>query len=236
MIIKYKYLNIFKAINRIVDCVFPRSCKSCTAILNTYEQLLCLKCNKNLHYYDSYYRYNVISSLQNDSEYISVLLCYHKHGVMRRLIHSFKYESHIELGRLFAGWQIEQIIDIHKNIPIDYVVPVPMHSDKLRKRGYNQVVPYAKTIAELLGVPYTDKILKKSKNTKTQSKQNAKERMLNISGSFDLISTYDLNGKHLLITDDIITTGATMLAVINMLKSKYNCKISIAAIAVTVME
>ena len=238
MLIKYNQIIVSKVIKPVIDCVFPKYCASCSAILNNYENIICLKCNHQLPLaQNTNENLRSIFISKNQRVLSSFLFNYNKEGNIKNLIHEFKYHKHITLGKLFAQWQKTSLIAINNVKNIDFVVPVPMHNKKKRKRGYNQVNPYAQEIAKIIEAKYIENLLIKVTNTKTQSKQNKKERLLNIKDSFKVNpSSIDISGKHLLIVDDLVTTGATILTIYNLLNTNYNCKISLAAIAITHLD
>jgi len=115
-------------------------------------------------------------------------------------------------------------------ITVDIVIPIPIHKKRLRSRGYNQVALYAKTIATSLTAEYRDDILIKKSHKKSQVFLTRKERFENILNSLSLHNSEAIKGKHVLIVDDIITTGATMKACLSTLKNK-TAEISVASIA-----
>ena len=117
---------------------------------------------------------------------------------------------------------------------IDTVIPVPLHPKRLRERGFNQVEKFGKEIAKNLDAEYIDSVLKKKSYNKKQSKHGRFSRWINTSETFDIQNASLLQNKHILIVDDIITTGATLEACINVLKSIPGIRISIATMAMTV--
>ncbi len=238
MLIKYNQIIVFKIIKQVIDSVFPRYCPSCFGFLNSYEKLICLKCVHELPYNKNYNNYINNIFIEVESTVLSSFLYdYNKNSNVKNLIHEYKYHNHIELGKYFASCQKTSLITINNDKKIDFVASVPMHKKKQRKRGYNQVEPYAEEISKIVKARYIKDLLIKTINTKTQSKQNKKERLENIKDSFMIKDeTLNLNGKHLLIVDDIITTGATLLTIYNLISKKFNCKISIAAIAITHLD
>jgi predicted amidophosphoribosyltransferase len=114
------------------------------------------------------------------------------------------------------------------------VCPVPLHPKKYRKRGYNQSACFAEGIAIGLGTLYSDQVLKRQINTATQTRKNKTARWQNVKDVFCLDSNLEassLSNKHILLVDDVVTTGATLEAAANALLSIQNTKISLAAMA-----
>ena len=135
---------------------------------------------------------------------------------------------------MFLGkWLGEELSEIDRYKSIDVVIPVPLHKSKLRKRGYNQVDKFGKEIAKALNVEFNSDVLIKTKATATQVFKDRLKRILTHEADFS-ISEYDsLKGKHILLVDDIITTGATIEACSNQLLKIEDVTISVAAMAIT---
>jgi ComF family protein len=116
---------------------------------------------------------------------------------------------------------------------IDVVIPVPIHSKKLKQRGYNQSALFAQQIAKVLNASYVDDVLLKSINTKTQVFQSREARFQSVAHSFYARNLNTIEHKHILLVDDIITTGATIEACASVLNSANKCRLSVATIAIT---
>ena len=148
-------------------------------------------------------------------------------------MHNLKYKGHQDVGLFLGKWLGEELKTIETYQNIDVVVPVPLHKSKLRKRGYNQVDKFGKEIAKALNVEYNTTVLQKTMSTKTQV---FKDRLLRTSGNaatFSISENLTLKGKHILLVDDIITTGATIESCANALLKIEGIKISIAAMSIT---
>ena len=121
-------------------------------------------------------------------------------------------------------------LESYKNI--DVVIPVPLHKNKLKKRGYNQVALFGQQVAEALNADYLDDVLVKVTNTKSQVNKKRLARWTNSDELFTLKNIEAIDNKHILVVDDIITTGATLEACISILNQAKNIKISIATMAI----
>nr|HMQ45179.1 phosphoribosyltransferase family protein [Mariniflexile sp.] len=115
---------------------------------------------------------------------------------------------------------------------IDVVIPVPLHKKKLRKRGYNQVAKFGQQLAKALDAEYNDKVLVKVTNTASQTTKQRFTRWINNDELFAIVNMGAIENKHLLLVDDLITTGATLEACITVLNKAKNIKISIATMAI----
>jgi len=117
------------------------------------------------------------------------------------------------------------------NFPIpDLIIPIPLHYKKQHKRGYNQSYEFGKGIAEVLDIPINEKYLTKVTSSNSQTKMNRLERLENVMNSFKLKNKEKLQGKHVLLVDDIITTGATIEAAAQILLKTQNLSLSLAII------
>ena len=225
-------------INDIFNLFLPKRCGACNMILETYEKVICTNCRhdlpvtskKSLHY-------NLAKKIFKNSKInnVSTLFYYETNTEVQELIHNLKYRNQTEIGKIIGEWHVSKLLELKNFNIIDFVVPVPIHPKKLRKRGYDQLESYGETLADKLNATYTTKILKKIVNTKTQSKHSRKERFNNILNSI-AISKTNIENKHILLIDDVITTGATLKACIKCLQQINGIQISVAAIAITILD
>jgi len=149
----------------------------------------------------------------------------------RPILHKLKYKGQRDIG-VELGVQLGQVLKnsvYYKNI--HYVVPVPLHPKKLRIRGYNQAEAIAEGIAKVIGADLSTNHLIKTEYTETQTRKSRAERVLNVSESFSINNPKELEGKHLLLVDDVITTGATLETCAAKLLYVEGIKVSIAALA-----
>lgn len=146
-------------------------------------------------------------------------------------MHALKYKGQREVGVLLGRWVGYRLKEAQECPPIDAVIPVPMHSKKKRKRGYNQCDFIAKGAAEALGVPKLPKALRKTVDTSSQTRKARFTRWKNVETVFQLPDPAPLEGKHLLLVDDVVTTGATLEACVNVLQEAKGARVSIATVA-----
>ena len=132
-----------------------------------------------------------------------------KNSLMAHLVHEVKYKKNKELG-LQLGRMMGQSIYKSGRFPVDLLVPLPLFPDRQRKRGYNQSTLLCEGIKEYLNVPILDKIVQRPLQTETQTKKGRIERWKNMEGKFILKDKTSIQGKHILLIDDVITTGATL--------------------------
>jgi len=162
----------------------------------------------------------------------TALFRFEKKGNVQRLIHNLKYKDHEHIGFILGNWLGGELKTLESYKNIDVVIPVPLHKNKLKKRGYNQVALFGQQVAEALNADYLDDVLVKVTNTKSQVNKKRLARWTNSDELFTLKNIEAIDNKHILVVDDIITTGATLEACISVLNQAKNIKISIATMAI----
>jgi ComF family protein len=164
-------------------------------------------------------------------EYASAFLYYHKKGIVQELIHKLKYKGHENIGTLLGNWYAGELKEIAILRTADIIIPVPLHKRKFRERGYNQVTTFGLAIADELAIPYIDSILFRTVYSKTQSQKNLLGRSEGIEAIFDVDYNEKDHGKHYLLIDDVLTTGATLEACSKALLKIPGAKVSIVCMA-----
>lgn len=211
-------LKFSKILNDINSILVPEGCFGCNAHLYRGEQLLCTVCRNQLPLTD--YNYNDENPFDSifygrvPIKKASSFLFFSNNGIVKNLIHHLKYRKQEKIGAFFGDWCGEIIKnDFHlKNVGIDLVFPVPLHKNKLKKRGYNQVSLFGKRIAHHLHTEFKEDVLIKTKNTKTLTKKDRLFRWQSNQNLFVLNNSYSLAHKKVLLIDDVVTTGATLEA------------------------
>lgn len=219
-----------------MNLFFPKICEACQNVLKDNELLICVKCRHqlpltNYHFEDPEAVKKVLYgrvSLKNATS----LLHFSKKSIVQQLLHNLKYRGHEEIGLLFGEWLGAELKDIKAYNSIDVVIPVPLHKAKVRKRGYNQVTQFGKAIARALDADFSEGVLVKTKRTKTQVFKERIRRWSDQGAQFTIAENQSLKGKHILLVDDIITTGATIEACAQVLSTIDNITLSIATIAI----
>lgn len=231
-------LNAFidkMAIN-LLNLFFPQVCLSCDTHLNDNEKHICTFCRDDLPVTDFHTQVDnaVAKRLYGrvNIELATSLLWFNKKGIVRHLLHNLKYKGHEEVGVFLGKWLGEELAQLPAYASIDVIVPVPLHKSKLRKRGYNQVDKFGREIATALSKAYDSKTLIKTKATTTQVFKNRLKRILTHEEDFAISDYNTLKGKHILLVDDIITTGATIEACANQLLTIEGVTISVATMAI----
>lgn len=215
---------------------YPSLCIICASNLLKHEEYICISCLHQTPKTDCF-----INSKNDVSERFwgriqlenaAALFAFNKDGNAQKLIHQLKYKEGKNVG-IFLGKQLAYAINESEYFNnIDIVIPVPLHSKKQKLRGYNQSDFIAKGIKEIMDIKVNKKSLIRIENTDSQTRKNRFSRWENIMNSFDLKNSKKLKGKHILLVDDVITTGSTLEACAQKLQEVEGVKVSIATIAV----
>jgi ComF family protein len=160
------------------------------------------------------------------------LLRFQKKGIVQQLMHNLKYKGHQEVGKFLGEWLGEELRSIAEYNEIDVVIPVPLHKRKLKKRKFNQVSLFANEIANSLNAKCLENVLIKTNNAASQVKKNRLARWNSNDEIFSVQNLSLIDSKHVLLVDDIITTGSTIEACANQLLKAKNVKISVASMAI----
>jgi ComF family protein len=141
----------------------------------------------------------------------NIISCMEYRGILMECLHLFKYKNHKDMILAFIGL-IERAIAVYPSVfnTSDMIVPVPISRERSRARGFNQSERIAATLSRMLDKPFRTDILKKTVNTSSQMGLSREKRMNNLKGSFTVCGSEQINGRTILLADDVITTGATI--------------------------
>jgi Predicted amidophosphoribosyltransferases len=219
----------------LLSLFFPNICTLCKKTLVKGEEHLCVSClNKLSRTYVSRYGNPTTNLFKNniDAVFSSAFLYYEKGGNTQKLIYSLKYHGNKKLGYTLGR---QAAIELQSNpdfVLPDLLIPVPLHLKRQRKRGYNQSEWIAKGINSILGGVIDTSHLKRKKHTDTQTKRGVFERNMNMENSFFLEKGEELSGKHILLIDDVFTSGATVGACARLLLEQEGVKVSLFALSI----
>jgi len=219
----------------MLNLLFPRACIGCKSVLSGNEKILCISCRHSIplvsHHKTTNLGMKQIFFGRFPVQQATALLLFQKKGITQNLLHALKYRGRKEISSFFGKWLGEELAEVEEYQNIDMIIPVPLHKIKLKKRGYNQVEGFGKEIAKALNKPYRDDILLKV--TKSDS-QVYKKRLTRFHGThtFTVAHKEALTEKHILLVDDIVTTGATLEQCAIKLLDGTQAKISLATIAI----
>jgi len=224
---------MFKA---LFNLFFPKLCVGCKQPLLQPETILCVPCAHNLPLTQFHANQpEVLKNVFYGQVYFqnaTALFYFHKKGISQQLIHQLKYKGNQRIGVYLGEWLASEIKNNPNYQQIDVVIPVPIHKNRMRQRGYNQVEKFGIEIANALDAEYIDTVLLKTTSTKTQVFKKRIARWDNSNEVFTMQNKTLIEGKHILLVDDIITTGATIESCANILLKAENVKISVATMAI----
>jgi ComF family protein len=222
-----------------ISLLFPRICHACGTHLLRNENLICTQC------YISIPRTNYHLAENNPVEQLFWGRCqitkaaafsfYNKGSRIRKLIHNLKYKGVREIGNELGKIYGQSLKNSDFLSDIDVIIPVPLHPSKLRKRGFNQSECIARGMAQITGLPVDTETLKRTGKSDTQTRRSRYERWMNVEDIFEIRDFIKIEGKHILLVDDVITTGSTIDACAGELLKIENVKVSVVALAVAVL-
>ena len=220
---------------RLLDLIAPRLCVVCGHRLTVTEEVICAKCNFHLpstgfhhHAYD-----NEMAKLfwaQIPIEKATAFFYYEAHAETANIIYELKYKNHPEIGNIVGRMLAKEIQPSGFFDGIDGIVPVPLAKKRLRQRGYNQSMEIAQGVSEMTGLPIYKKVVRRNSFKGSQTNKGRWDRQENVEHVFELTDATAVSNKHLLLIDDVITTGATCIACAKALCQSGNIRISILAL------
>ncbi len=219
------------------DLLFPRCCVVCGRKLASSEQFVCACCLRDLP--RTYFYKDTDNPLARnfwglaELERAAGFIFYRRDNAVRHILYHLKYYHQPRIG-VFMGRLMAREVGRHNYFDgIDVLVPVPLSKPRQRHRGYNQCQMLAQGISEVTGLPIDNRSLIRKVANVSQTKMRRMDRWDNVQGIFALTDTTALVGKHVLLIDDVVTTGATLLSCIETLSAVPGLKVSILTLAVT---
>lgn len=235
----YLLMTLYQALrtswDSVLELFFPQLCLACQQAPIATGAILCVPCQ--YHITPTKYHLQTTNPVLErflgrvELEHACTGFLFTKGGLLQQLIHELKYNNQqqvgLELGRA-CGRLLQETAPYDS---IDCIIPVPLHPKKLQQRGYNQAALFAQGIAAILQKPCLEEHLIRAKYTNTQTKKSRLERLANVEDAFAVQQEEALQQLHILLVDDVITTGATLEACAQQLLAIKGVRVSIAAIA-----
>lgn len=227
---------MIRAVQDLLGLFFPHLCICCQAPLPQLEMHLCIRCQQQLPY----------TSLHESTDnlftqrfwgriplvYGAACFYFVKAGSAQPLIHQLKYANKRHIGYQWGRIYGRKLMGCSHFQEIEVVVPVPLHWKRLRQRGYNQAALIGKGMAEVWQRPFYPNALCRIKNTETLTRKSRWERLQSIEGAFALRQPEVLRGKHVLLVDDVMTSGATLEACALPILELPDTKVSMVTLAI----
>lgn len=218
-----------------ITLVYPRNCIACGNSLFKHEEQVCNYCyvhlpKSNFHVHKD----NPVAKLfygRVPLQLAGSFYIFQKTGSIQKILHAIKYKGNRELAALMGRWYAEDLSVAEELNSADLIIPVPLHTKKQKQRGYNQSEEFAKGLSEKLNKPLNTTCLRRKEFTSTQTQKSKFERWQNVEDVFEVKDVQLLINKHVILVDDVITTGATLEACCHQLQDVEGIKISVLSIA-----
>ncbi len=218
----------------VLDLFYPHQCVGCGCALSDRKQVICAACEEALPRTEhAWKRENNVELKFAEVPLMHSLVrggafAYYEYDTpYRRMIHTFKYEHYPQIGEYLGQLAATEFAPHHFFEDVDILVPVPLHTIRLRQRGYNQAEMICQGLSAVTHIPVDTTHLFRAVNTTSQTHKSAQERKANTTGVFMLHNPSDWKGKHILLVDDVITTGATLWACMQAIKGIRGLRVSV---------
>jgi ComF family protein len=218
----------------LLHLAFPHICEGCGSDNLQADHLLCLRCLSSLPSTNFHLHANnpIEKIFWGRIAVTSAAAQYYftKESIIQNLMHQLKYKGNKEVGIYLGRLMGFAMAESNRFSFIDALIPLPLHQSKEHKRGYNQSTVLCEGISDVLGRPVLKNVVIRPEHTETQTKKGRLERWQNMEGKFELINPSAIEGKHVLLIDDVITTGATLEACGREILKAENVQLSIATL------
>lgn len=222
--------------NDLLDLFFPAICPACATAGLPSGLKICLRCQAKMPFTNFHQLeenpFTVRFWGRLPIVHGAAMLAFSKGGRVQRLLHALKYKGRKDLGVYLGRAYGQTLQEVPAYRTTDLILPVPLHFRRLRIRGYNQSASFAQGLSESLGVPWSENYLSRSAHTDTQTRKSRIERFYNVEKAFQLHHCQDLEGKQILLVDDVLTTGATLEACGQLLLEVPGLRLNLATIAI----
>jgi ComF family protein len=214
---------------------FPRTCVVCGSSLFKNEHQICSRCLTHLP------ETNFHKDKENEVTQVfwgrvplvtgASLYYYKKGGSVQQLLHQFKYNGHQEIGHFIGRYYGARLKEAEHFQKVDIIIPIPLHKKKQKLRGFNQAELFANGLGHSMEVEVDTSSVIRHVETSTQTRKSRYNRWENVNEIFAVTQPGRLENKHILVVDDVITTGATMEACLQILHNIPGTLLSVASIA-----
>lgn len=223
---------------KVTSIIYPALCLNCNCKISSKEQAICLECDHNLP------RTNFQNRKENQFlvrfwgripvHAASAMYLFNGNESVRKMIHELKYHGKTDIGTRIGKILGKRLTKNANFDDVDMILPVPLHWERQRERGYNQSDSFAEGLADsMVRICHKDNLERKI-NTISQTKKSVVERIENVANIFEVKNPKLLEGKHILLVDDVVTTGATLEACAEAILKIPDTTVSMATIAITV--
>lgn len=221
----------------LISLFYPNCCAGCNTPLFTHENAVCTGCIESLPFTE------FLNDPENEVEKIfwgrvpvvsaGSLLFFVKGGILQNILHQLKYKENTAAGEELGRLSGEAILKSDRFNAVDCIIPIPLHKKKLKKRGYNQCSFIGEKIAAVLDAEYNDYSLVKVTHNESQTRKSKYRRWLNVKTIFQIADPEAIKDKHVLLIDDVVTTGSTLESAAQTLLTVEGVRVSIFTVAFT---
>ena len=219
----------------LLHLFYPHICSGCGSDLVNENNLLCLQCISDLpHTNFAMHANNPVEKSFWGRLAITAAMSefyFTKGTLIQTLIHEFKYKGNKDVGLYLGAIMGNSLLSSNRFTKIDALIPLPLFADKEFKRGFNQATILCNGISEVMNIPVINNNVIRTRFTETQTKKHRTERWKNVEGSFEIKNPKEITGKHILLVDDVVTTGATLEACGAEMLKVEGSQLSIATLA-----
>ena len=227
--------KLFRMWSGLLHLVYPKLCAGCGTDLLGDDQLVCIDCLEslpltNFHLHEG----NPVEKIfrgRLDLVSASAYMYFAKRSSMQNILHHLKYKGNREVGYYFGRKMGRTLRESKRYDDVDGLIPLPLYHTKEKIRGYNQATVICEGMSETMNIPVLKNVVKRKVATDTQTRKTRMQRWENIDGKFVLEEDENIAGKHLLLVDDVLTTGATLEACGNELLKAKNIQLGIVTLA-----
>jgi ComF family protein len=216
--------------------IFPDLCLACDRLPKTKHASFCVDCLHKMPYTDHFYiKENKLTNHFKGRVKLhhgAAILSFREGSMVQNMLHKLKYRGRKEVGEIMGKIGAGRLLKSSLYEKPDIIIPIPIHIKKVKKRGYNQSTIFGKSVGMSLDIPFRDDIIVKSIETESQTGKSRTDRVKNVSDVFTIADEKVLIGSHVLIVDDVVTTGATLEACCLKAREAGATKISILCIAI----
>jgi len=228
---------IRSAFENLIYLFYPTLCAGCQAMLYGEEKGLCSTCRMQLPHLNTGEEQSVLLHKFGGRvlvDYVCAYAYFTKRSIVQRLIHQMKYRGKRDLGLQLGKWYGQELAELN-GLPMqaDMLIPVPIHSLRREQRGYNQSEWIAEGLSMSMGIVSRPDVMERTQFISSQTRKNRIERWTNVSSVFKVTKPVVVHGQHVIIVDDVLTTGATLEACIAQLRAAGAATVGIITIAAT---
>ncbi len=226
---------LFQYLQNFSELLYPKLCGGCGNHLYENEEVVCVYCRASLPLSgECDFENNASEKLFWGKVSITAaasFLFFQKKSSTQHLLHQLKYQQKENIGEWLGEQFAYSLQSKGRFAAVEIIIPIPLHPSRIKFRGYNQCDAIARGMASVLLIPIVNGVLIRSVATQSQTKKNRFQRFENMESVFSLAQTSAIKGKNILLLDDVLTTGATLVSAAQVLQQAGSNKLFVGAIA-----